>query len=179
MFSRKIANRLGGQAFVEFYQEPVKQAFHFCYINCNKNYMINCVEQLFLGKQATMFLNNERFVIHKINKYCTALQNTTTPPEPEQDIHAFITTTFPKHKFLPLVVTQLNQHQLVNKSTMVFQPFPNIHIADFCSFINNTFGKLEKTESKFIKLCKYLQSKGLLFPKISIKNPVAQKYLCS
>jgi hypothetical protein len=28
-------------------------------------------------------------------------------------------------------------------------------------------------------LCKYLRSKQIKFPKIAIKNPVAQKYVCA
>lgn len=175
---RKIAPRLGGKAFVDFYQEPVKQNFHFCYINCNKNYIINCVEHLFKGNRTTMFFGNDRFVIHKVDKFCTALQNQPETIDSGKDsILDFITTTYPKQKYLPLLFKQLIKKEFINND-LYFEQHPNIHIADFCTFINNKFGKPEKTDPKFLKLCKYLQAQHVKLPKISIKNPVAQKYLC-
>jgi hypothetical protein len=64
-------------------------------------------------------------------------------------------------------------------NNLFFTSFPNIHVADFCSFINNKFEKNGGTDQKFIKLCKFLRSNQIKFPKIAIKNPVAQKYVCA
>lgn len=137
------------------------------------------MEKLFSGKKnATMFLNKDIFVIHKLNKPCGhAADSTETVVQIDEDVLTFISSTYPKQKFLPLIFKILLQNKLID-SQMFIVNFQNIHIADLCTFINNAFGKLDKTEPRFIKLCKYLQSLSLKFPKISVKNPVAQKFLC-
>ena len=124
-----------------------------------------------------MFLNKDIFVIHKLNKPCGRVESQENVVPINEDVLTFISSTYPKQKFLPLFFKILLQNKLID-SQMFIDKFQNIHIADLCTFINNTFGKIEKTEVRFIKLCKYLQSLNLKFPKISVKNPVAQKYLC-
>ena len=84
---------------------------------------------------------------------------------------------YPKQKFLTLVFDILITNNLIDEN-LYFIPFQQVHIADFCTFLNNNFGKLNSTDGKYIKLCKYFQNLNLKFPKVGIKNPVAQKYLC-
>jgi hypothetical protein len=88
----------------------------------------------------------------------------------------FIAKTYPKQKYLPLVFSILEKHNLIDDN-LFFIPF-QLHVADVCAFLNNRFGKILTTDLRYIKLCKFLQSHKIKFPKISIKNPVAQKYLC-
>lgn len=45
-------------------------------------------------------------------------------------------------------------------------------------FINNKFFKEKKIDPKFVKMCKWFQNNNIRFPKSSVKNPWAQKYLC-
>lgn len=179
MFSRKLQSRLGGPTAVEFYQETPNYNFHFCYINNNKNYIINTVEQLFNGKKATMFVNKERFVIHKANQTCTPKQ-IITPPHGEVSIQTnitqFIETNYPKQKFLSIVFDILAKQNLINDD-LIFVDFPNIHVADFSSYINNRFDK--NNNNRLIGLCKFLQKKNIKFPIVCIRNPLARKYLCN
>lgn len=176
---KKIHHRLGGSNVLQFWQEPPKYSYNFCYINCNKNYLVNSVEKLFLGKRTTMFANEKRFVIHSESSKCG-------PPPPaasaqnsdiENEIHLFLSHVYPKNKNLRLVFNIMMQHQLINES-LFFVTFPHIHIADFSSFLLNRFDQQEKTSKEMIKLCKYLQRSKIRFPKIAIKNPIAQKLLC-
>jgi len=164
-----------------FYQEPIKQNYHFCYINCNKNYLINQIDLLLKGKQVTMFLNNEKFVIHKLDEPCgvsdTNIGNTgSSVLSSQNNVITFIKETYPKQKYLPLAFAILEKHNLFDTNLFCI-PYPNLHIADICSFFLNGFGKTDKTDARYIKFCKFLQKKGVKLPKISIKNPVAQKYL--
>jgi hypothetical protein len=175
-FYRKLQARLGGKEILQFYQEPLKQNFNFCYINCNKNYLINKIDRLFQGEKATMFSNSEKYIIHKIDEPC-GLTNAETSASPHQNVLDFIKETYPKQKYLCLVFDIINKHHLFDDNLFCI-PFPNIHIADICSFLLNRFGKNDTTDSRYIKFCKFLQKKGIKLPKISIKNPVAQKYLC-
>ena len=174
---RKLFPRLGGPEYLSFYQEPLKQNFDFCYINCNKNYMINYVNHLFQNKTAIMFSAKEKYLIHKNNKSCDTSHSTSANKESTEhhDVIDFVKSLYPKQKFLPLVFQSLSS--LIDKN-MFFINFPNVHVADFCTFINNKFGKVESTDLRFIKLCKFLQNQNIKCAKISIKNPVAQKYLC-
>jgi len=161
---------------ISFYQEPQKQMFNFCYINCNKNYLINYVNRLFQNKSAIMFSNNEQFIIHPSNKLCGQDQSNPLHSDINPSLE-FVKNTYPKQKFLPIVISRLTSLGLLDKN-MFFLDFPNVHLADFCSFINNKFSKTNTADSRYLKLCKYLQSKSVKCPKVSIKNPVAQKYLC-
>lgn len=174
---KKIQQRMGGKSVLDFWNEPPKYNFHFCYVNCNKNYLINNVDQLFLGKIATMFANQQKFIIHSDNKPCDLLsQDKHQNNIVEDEINNYLTSTYPKNKHLPLVFKILLQHELVNHS-LFFTSFPNIHVADFCTFINNKFDKREKSKEDIIKFCKFLQKKQIKLPKVAIKNPVAQKLL--
>jgi hypothetical protein len=137
--------------------------------------MVNCIEKLFQGQHCTMLFNNVLFTIHPKNQTCQKSQqlesnsiNTKTSE--------LISSLYPKNKSLHLLFNILLNHQLINDE-LFFVDFPSIHIADFCSFVNNRFSKKEQVKSEFIKLCKYLQQKNLKFPRISIKNPIAQKML--
>ena len=141
--------------------------------------MINCVEQLFLGNSVTMFVNNDVFIIHKMNEPCDPA-STLAPLNPVSTTSTrteYIKTLYPKQKFLPLFFDILQKNNLIDENHYLVN-FSNLHVADICTFINNKFGKIEKTDSRFIKMCKYLHSKQIKFPKICVKNPVAQKYLC-
>jgi hypothetical protein len=177
---RKLLHRLGGTSILSFFSLPVKYNYHFCYINCNKNYIINCVEKLFSEGKTIMFANQEQFTIHKSNAYCGPLNNKNLTSNTSNMIltecNDLVTHSYPKNKILPIIIKTLTNHNMINKD-LFFNTFPNIHIVDFLSFINNKFGKTENTENNMIKLCKYLNNNQIKFPKISIKNPVARKLL--
>jgi len=178
IFCRKIAGRLGGSESLTFYQQPLKQNFNFCYINCLKNYMVNRVDYLLQNKKTEMFVNNEIYVIHPENQFCNLPNGTdSSEVQTKSNILEFINSTYPKQKYLSLIFNPLVQRNMINDE-LYFIPYPDIHIADFCVFLNNKFGKVETTNNKLIKFCKYLQSLKFKFPKVSVKNPVAQKYLC-
>ena len=185
LFLRKIAPRLGGSSVLKFYQEIQQHRYNFLYINCQRSYLINTVDQLFCEKSATMFLNQQTYVIHPKNKPCApsaivnpSNQDSSNNSEVDPQIVEFLRSTYPKQKYLPYVFNILSSHALFDKH-LFFVKFQNIHIADFCAFLNNSFGKVDSTETRFIKLCKYLQSLKLKLPKISVKNHVAVKYLCA
>jgi hypothetical protein len=87
----------------------------------------------------------------------------------------FIESTYPKQKYLKIVAKILEKHNLVNND-LFFVNFPDIHLADFCSFINNKFDK--KENARLIKLCKFIQTQKIRFANVCIKNSRAKKYLC-
>ena len=180
LFFRKLQPRLGGREILEFFNEPPKYNYNFCYINCNRNYIINYVEKLFLGHSAEMLVNNIRYVIHKANQPCgTLLTSDKTilhTTDIENKISSFLTQTYPKNKYLTLVFNILTKNNLINPD-LFFSDFQNLHIADFCAFINNRFGKKEKTDVNMLKFCKYLRIKSIKFPKVCVKNPVALQLL--
>jgi hypothetical protein len=121
-----------------------------------------------------MYYNKTKFIIHPINKSCTISSKPSSTNNIEFQIKNFIDTSYPKNKVIHLVFNVLRKHNLINDD-LFFIKFPNIHVADFVSFINNRFGKKEKTDSNMLKLCKYLQTYN--FPRIALKNPVAINYL--
>lgn len=159
---------------LSFYQEPVKYNYHFCYINCNRNYLINCVENLFKDKTVTMFANQEKYIIHSAQQPCESQKSPDSNVKAE--CYTFINDTYPKNKLLPVVVKILTNHSLLDEN-LFFIPFPRIHLADFCSYINNKFDKNSKPDPLMFKLCKYLQNQKIKLPKIAVKNPAAHKYL--
>jgi len=189
-----LAPRLGGQAVLDFYQEPSKLDYHFCYVNSHRNYVINQVEQLFQGLSATMFVNNERFTIHLSDQPCSQENRPDLNESVEfkdtigDQVQDFIVHSYPKNKFLPLVFKNLIKHDLID-ADLFFVDFPAIHVADFCAFINNSFGnnskgsgnssnsKNNKTNGLLLKLCKFIRTKHIKFPVICIKNPVARQAL--
>jgi Ovarian carcinoma immunoreactive antigen (OCIA) len=176
---RKLFPRLGGPKALSFFLEPLKYNFHFCYINCNKNYMINYVEKIFSEKKAIMFANQEIFVIHNANETCenkTENQISNNNSNILNECNAFLTCSYPKNKILPLIIKILINNNLINED-LFFISFPKIHIADFLSFINNKFGKKETCDNNMLKLCKFLRGKSIQFPKIALKNPLASKLL--
>jgi hypothetical protein len=92
-------------------------------------------------------------------------------------VQNFVINTYPKNKFLPLVFKNLVKHNLID-SDLFFIDFPTIHLADFCAFINNSFGnKKTKSNSLLLKLCRFIRTKHIKFPVICIKNPVARQAL--
>jgi hypothetical protein len=143
-----------------------------------KNYLINKIDCLLKGEEVIMLLGGEKFIIHKLSEPCDL-----HPTEHNMDMDSihpakeFVIQTYPKQKYLKLVIDILDRHNLIDHN-LYFTPFPNMHLVDVCAFFNNRFGKHESTDAKLIKLCKFLQKKQIKFPKVSIKNPVAQKYVC-
>lgn len=176
---KKLYQRLGGSKVLTYWQEPPKYSFNFCYINCNKNYLINSVEKLFLGKETTMFASEQRFIIHSEKSKCgaAAAAAESSSSELEDQIMVYLNTMYPKNKYLPIVFKILMQHRLINES-LFFVSFPRIHIADFCSFIQNRFDQHERASKDMIKLCKFIRRQSIHFPKIAIKNPIAQNLIC-
>jgi hypothetical protein len=123
-----------------------------------------------------MFSNGEKYIIHKVDEPC-GLTNEELSETPHQTVMDFIRNTYPKQKFLSLVFKIIEKHNIFDENLFCV-PFPNIHVADICSFFLNRFGKHETTDTRYIRFCKFLQKKGIKLPKISLKNPVAQRYLC-
>lgn len=128
-----------------------------------------------------MFANKQKFIIHQANQTCA--------PKPVEDSHdelksslqneikLFIATNYSKQKFMSLVFDTLLKHNLINND-LIFVNFPNIHVADFCSHINNRFDKNNKSNTRMLNLCKYLQKNNIKFPFVCIRNPLARKFLC-
>lgn len=171
---KRLQQRLGGPAVLDFWQEPIRFNYHFCYINCNRNYLINCVDKLFLGHQTTMFANQQKFVIHSDRTTCHSNADSEDSGI-QKDLDDFAQKTYPKNKTLHLVFKPLLANNLIN-DCLFFTHFPSIHIADFCSFINNRFYKND-VKDIMLKLCKYMQKINIKIPKVAIKNPVAIKLL--
>jgi hypothetical protein len=179
---KKIEKRLGGKNIVEFWQQIPKYNYHFCYINCNKNYLINCVDQLISGKPTTMLTSQQKFIIHPDNQPCslTSYASSSVSNESEiikNEIEDYLQTSYPKNKHLFWVFKILLSHDMIN-SSLFFKMLPNLHVADFCTFLNNKFDKPEKVNHDMIKFCKYLQKNSIKLPRITVKNPIAQKLLC-
>ncbi len=165
---------MGGPEALEFFQSVQKANFHFAYVNSARNYIINKVENLFNeNQQAIMFANKQTFLIHPSEQDCSHVQE-SSEDERNHVVLDFILSTYPKQKYLKLVANILEKHELVN-SDLFFSNFPDIHLADFCSFINNRFDKRKNV--RLFELCKFIQSKNIRFPKVCIKNPRANKFL--
>jgi len=131
-----------------------------------------------MGEKVIMFSNGEKFIIHKTNEPCGLIPaDKCETPSPHQSVMEFIKDTYPKQKYLSVAFAIIEKHNLFDDNLFCV-PFPNIHLADVCSFFLNRFGKNDNTDSRYVKFCKFLQKKGIKLPKISIKNPMAQKYLC-
>ena len=183
LFLRKLCHRFGGPKALQFYQQPVQQNFHFCYINNKKLYLINCVDQLlFHGKPVTMFVNKEQFVIHKESEPCSLQAHPSMGVghhhrDMSHPLVLFVKEIYPKQRFLPIVCSILIQHELITDS-FYFIYTPTVHITDFCSFISNRFANSDKVDPNILKLCKYLKQQHIKIPKIAIKNPFAQSFLC-
>lgn len=125
-----------------------------------------------------MFLNGEKFIIHKVDEPCRLTDaESLDQPLLQQTVKAFIKETYPKQKYILLAFNILEKYNLFDENLFCVA-FPNIHLADICSFFLNPFHKLNTKDSRYIKFCRFLQKKGVKLPKISIKNPLAQKYLC-
>jgi hypothetical protein len=162
-YFRKLQNRLGGKEVLKFYQEAPKYNFNFCYLNCNKNYLINQIDQLFKGEQVTMFTNGEQYIIHKKNEPCgTPDSDVAETSSTHQLVLEFIKDKYPKQRYLSLIFDILKKHELFDENLFCI-PFPNIHIADVCSFFLNRFSKNENQDVRMLKFCKFLQKKGLNF----------------
>jgi len=177
---KKLQQRLGGPNVMHFWQEPPRFNYHFCYINCNRNYLINYVDKLFLGDTATMFVNHHTYVIHSKDQFCepnvlpnaetSAIANTL-----EKEVKDYLSNAYPKNKNIHFIANILLRNNLLNQ-TLFFDKFPKIHLADFFAFINNRFEK-HKPNVNIVKLCKYLQKENIKFPRVTIKNVSAQKML--
>jgi hypothetical protein len=130
-----------------------------------------------------MFVNNERFTIHPLDQPCPSANERSPhlgdPTEFKESVgdqvHDFVVHTYPKNKFLPLVFKSLVKHDLID-ADLFFVNFPTIHVADFCAFINNSFGssssssKNNKANGLLLKLCKFIRTKHIKFPAICIKK---------
>lgn len=169
-------SRLGGPAVLNFYQTPLKYNYHFCYVNCNRNYLINCVDKLFKDQVTTMFANQETYVIHNATHTCGTDENKNEPSKTLDECYRFLKDSYPKNQILKVVVKILIQNNLLNEN-LFFKLFPRIHLADFCSHINNKFDKKFPPDKNMLKLCKYLQNQKINFPLKAVKNPMVQKYL--
>lgn len=178
-FFRKLQSRLGGKEVLKFYQEVPKHNFNFCYLNTNKNYIINQVDQLFLGEKAIMFSNGDYYIIHKADQPCSDVNEEEDDNQPHHStsVQEFVKENYPKQKHLKLIFDILEKHDLFDDNLFCRQ-FTNIHLADICSFFLNRFFKNDKTDGRYIKFCKFLQQKGVKLPRICVKNPYAQKLLC-
>ena len=137
--------------------------------------MINCVDFLFSGKTTTMFANHEKYIIHKKKDLC-ASSETIQQSKIDDELNKFLALTYPKNKTIPIVLNILSKKNLINED-LFFNDFLDIHVADFCSFLNNRFGEKNKNPVKMIKFCKYLNNLSIKIPKLAIKNPVAYKIL--
>lgn len=168
--------RLGGPEALEFYQDVQKSNYHFAYVNSTRNYIVNKVENLFNDNQkAIMFANKQLFVIHKADQDCSQTSSGVNDDTNCKAITDFVQSTYPKQKYLKIVATILEKHDLINED-LFFLNFANIHLADFLSFINNRFDK--KKNNPLTKLCKFIQGQNIKFPNVCIKNATAKKYLC-
>lgn len=176
---RKLQSQLGGQKVLEFYNAIPKANFHFCYINMQKNYLINCCEKLFFQDQNSieMFTNDLVFTIHLKNKPCAADEhNSLEMPSNTvyQQVDEF-TNLYPKRKKLLMLVFQiLIKNDLINDD-LFFNPFPKLHIADFASFIMNRWGtnKAQTLDPSLVRFCKFLKSRNIILPRVAVKNPLA------
>jgi len=180
LFFRKLFHRFGKEKEVEqFYRLPERQNFNFCYVNNIKYYMINCVESLFTDKNSIkMFVDNKIFVIHPADEFCTPSTKDIVSNNVNQSVIDYIKNLYPKQKFLLLFFEQLNKLNLIDEN-FYLKDFPNIHVTDLSMFLNNKFFKdKNKIDVKFVKMCKWFQANKIRFPKSSVKNPWAQKYLC-
>jgi len=167
--------RLGGPEALDFFQSVQKANYHFAYVNSARNFIINRVENLFNDtRQAIMFANKQTFLIHDAEQDCSQPLR-STEEKINTAIYDFIQSTYPKQKYLKIMAKILEKHNLVNDD-LFFINFTDIHLADFCSFINNKFDKKENV--RLIKLCKFIQNQKIRFPNVCIKNSRAKKYLC-
>ena len=130
---------------------------------------------MFIGKMASMFANKHKFIIHQANQPCTPTPIEENEKSIQHEIKLFISANYPKQKFISLVFDTLLKHNLINND-LIFTHFPNIHVADFCSHINNRFDK--NSNVRMLNLCKYLQKNNVKFPLVCIRNPLARKFLC-
>jgi hypothetical protein len=145
-----------------------------------KNYLINQIDCLLKGESVTMLLGGEKFVIHKLSEPCDLNAEEGGPEQNNTHFHPakdFVAEMYPKQKYMPYIINTLVKKNLIHED-LYFIDFPDLHLADVCTFFNNRFGKHESTPVKLIKLCKYLQQNDIRFPIVSIKNPVAKKYVC-
>jgi hypothetical protein len=167
--------RLGGPEALDFFQSVQKANYHFAYVNSARNFIINQVENLFNNtRRATMFANKQIFLIHDAKQDCSQPLG-STEEKVDTAVSDFIQSTYPKQKYLKIVAKILEKHNLVD-TDLFFLNFTDIHLADFCSFINNKFDK--KENGRLIKLCKFIQTQKIRFPNVCIKNSRAKKYLC-
>jgi len=97
-----------------------------------------------------MFSNNTVFVIHPKNKPCGQQLKNSSDTLNDQ-VFEFIKNTYPKQKYLAMVFKILQPLNLIDNN-LFFASFPNIHVADFCSFINNKFEKKRCHWSKIYQI---------------------------
>jgi hypothetical protein len=132
--------RLGGPEALEFFQSVQKANFHFAYVNSARNFIINRVENLFNDtKRAIMFANKQTFLIHDAEQDCSQASGSTEDKTDNTTVSDFIESTYPKQKYLKIVAKILEKRNLINDD-LFFLNFTDIHLADFCSFINNKGG---------------------------------------
>ena len=124
-----------------------------------------------------MFSNEQVFVIHPKHTPCSRKEIASPDNTIQQNITDLLQNTYSKQKLLPLVFKLIVKKNLIDDNLFFIQF--NIHVADFISFINNRFGKINTTEGRFLKLAKHLQTLQLKLPKAAVKNPVAAKFLCA
>jgi len=123
-----------------------------------------------------MFASKQLFVIHEADQSCSQESGFSQEPPNNTHVSEFIQETYPKQKYLTLVGKLLEKNNLINDD-LFFVDFNDVHLADFCAFINNRFDK-KKENTRMTKLCKFIQSKRVRFPNVCIQNVRAKKYLC-
>ena len=174
----KMYLRLGGSNVLNFYQNEPKVNFQFLYINCQKHYLINNVQQLFdrSPKNVKMFTNQQKFVIHLADYPCGTSESKTEPTI-ASDVNDLVLTLYPKQKSLQLVTKQLLKNNALDED-LCFVDEKKVHLADFLRFLNNTFDKNNKPNVHISKLCKILASQSIRFPSLCVKNPIAKRFFC-
>jgi hypothetical protein len=175
----KIHSRLGANVMTFYNNEP-KINFQFMYINSKKNYLINNVQQLF-GRHpidVKMFTNQQQFVIHLAGISCGKSESSNTLSQTiASEVNELISTLYPKQKSLQLVTKKLLKYNAINED-LNFTSEPNVHLADFLRFINNSFDKNTKPNVNILKLCRKLQAEQIRLPNVCVKNPHAKRYFC-
>jgi hypothetical protein len=123
-----------------------------------------------------MFVQNQEFVIHLKSQKCgqpTPSSNSSL----SETVQQFISTHYPKQKFLNLAIQPLIQKNMINEH-LFFNNDNDIHLIDFISFISNRFYKSSTPPPQFKTLIKHIQHEKIRFPTATIKNPLAKKIFC-
>jgi hypothetical protein len=133
--------------------------------------MLHQVNRLLSRLPTVMFSDERLFTVHDSQHPCgrEALQIPA-----EQAVLDAVSSRWPKQKQWISFFKPVLKHDLIDEN--LFFKDPQVHVLDFCSFLNNSF-PTPTPDPKMIKLFKLLQHKGIRAAKIAVKNKTAQKYL--